>query len=326
MASFGLLIPAVSVCLKKMWKILCGFFQETSEGQLKNTGKEEYFYLFCLLSMMAQLAITSIVTMSPGRLDGFVYGRYNEHLLPVFIGIGLIAVCDTGHRLFVFIMSAGISIILFGIVFWNTLHSGLTVMQGYFAAGISYLSDDWNYEIKTEFWKAYLFGIFLMALVMTCIAIGKKFGKYIYALGVVLLAEILLAFCLEKKYTKPFNDINYYNLMVARYMEEYEEPVVYLYDGGFPYIDLIQFAMRERSVGIIRIQELEVLQPDVWETNGLDMTEAEKTADVLPEGLLKRLPEEGFLLVDRGNEYIEVMEQTYKKCMESQAFILFLIE
>ncbi len=287
-----------------------GFFSKKEDRE--NSG---YIYFFCLLSMMGQFAITAIATMSPVRLDGFVYGRYNEHLLPVLIGIGLMMFCDTGHKLFVFLVNVGVSAILFGITLWNAMHSGLTVMQGYFAAGISYLSDDWNYDIKTEFWKAYFFGIFLITLFMVCIYIAKRFGKYIYALGMILLVEILLALCLGRKYTKPFNEINYYNLMIAEYMEEYEEPIVYLYGGGFPYIDLIQFAMRERKIEIVRLQDLESQLSDAVQQDQSNKTEAAELESILPR--------EGFLIVDQGCVYLEEIEQKYKKCAESQAFILF---
>lgn len=297
MASFGLFIPAIYICLKKTWGIFQGFFKKSDVSQSKNSEGREYFYVFCLLSVVGQFVITALVTISPGRLDEFVYGRYNEHLLPVLIGIGLMMFCSTKHKLSVFFANVGVSIILFGITFWSALHSGLTVMQGYFASGISYLSDDWNYNIKTEFLKAYIFGIFLMACVMGFVYIGKRYGKYIYVLGAILLMEILLTFCLGRKYIKLFNDVNYYNLRIAEYMEEYDTPITYLYSGGFQYIDLIQFAMRDRKVEIVRLQDLDSQQPT-----------------------------EGFLIVDQGCEYLEKIEQRYKKCCESQAFILFSIQ
>lgn len=297
MTSFGLFVPAVYICLKRTWEMFRKFFSKSGVLQSKNSGNGEYFYLFCLLSIIGQFVITALVTMSPGRLDGFVYGRYNEHLLPVLIGIGLMMFCSTRYKLKVFFANVGVSLILFGITFWNALHSGLSVMQGYFAPGISYLSNDWNYDIKTEFLKAYFFGIFLMACVMGFIYIGKRFGKYIYVLGAILLMEILLTFCLGRKYINLFNDINYYNLRIAEYMEEYDVSITYLYGGGFQYIDLIQFAMRDRKVEIIRLEDLDSQQSD-----------------------------EGFLIVDKGCEYLEEIEQKYKKCSESQAFILFLTQ
>lgn len=315
MASFGLLVPAVCACIKETCKIFRSFFVKPDIRHPENSKGKEYFYFFCLLSMIGQSAITAIVTMSPGRLDGFVYGRYSEHLLPVLMGMGLIAFSETRHKLAVFALSVGISVFTFIVTFKNAMHSGLTVMQGYFAPGISYLSDDQNYDIKTEFWKAFIFGIFLMACVMACIYIGKRFGKNRYMLSIILLIEIMLSLCLGKKYIKPFNDIDYYNLRIAEYMGEYEEPIAYLYGGGFQYIDLIQFAMRDRKVEIIWSEGLENHQKNAVLS---DKPEISKLESVLPK--------EGFLIIDQGCEYLEEIEQRYKKCIESQAFILFMAE
>lgn len=285
MASFGLVFPAVYVCLKRI------------VGQ-----KNGYVYLFCLLSIMGQFVISVIAGISPGRLDEIVYGRYNEYLLPIFIGIGLMMFFDTERKLRVFGISVCLSVILFGITYWNALHSGLTAMQGYFAAGISYLSNDWHYDVASEFLRAFAMGTFLMAFVMACIYTGKRFGKYIYVLAAVLLMEILLTLCLNQKYTKQFNDVDYNNLKIYQYMAENEAAVSYLYDGGFPYIDLIQFAMKDRKIEIIPLQEAGIPELD------------------------NVLPREGFLIVDRNCKYLDEIEQRYERCTESRAFILFQAE
>lgn len=303
MASFGLFIPAVYACLKNTGRMFQDCFSRyEKENMAEVDGNKNYFYFFCLLSMMGQFVITAIVMMFPGRLDGFVYGRYNEHILPVFIGIGALSFCEIKHKLRVFVGSALLSAMLFAITFKNALHSGLTVMQGYFAPGISYLSDDWNYSIKTEFPKGFIFGIALMAGVMFCIYAGMRFKKYIYVLGVFVLIETMLALNLGEKYTKSFNDTDYYNLKIAQYIADYEEPVTYLYGGGFPHIDLIQFAMREKEIEIIKLQD----------------TERAKLESILPK--------EGFLIVDQGFACLDVLEDKYQKCSESQSFVLFVTE
>lgn len=297
MASFGLVFPAIYFCLKKTFGMLGGYATESTDCH-----RDGYVYLFCLLSLVGQFVISVIAGISPGRLDEIVYGRYNEYLLPIFIGIGLMMFCDTERKLRVFGISVCLSVILFGLTYWNALHSGLTAMQGYFAAGISYLSNDWHYDIASEFVRAFAMGIFLMAFVMACIYTGKRFGKYIYVLAAVLLMEILLTLCLNHKYTKQFNDVDYNNLKIYQYMAESEAEVSYLYDGGFPYIDLIQFAMRDRKIEIIPSQEAGIPQLD------------------------NVLPEEGFLIVDRDCKYLEEIEQRYERCTESRAFILFQAE
>lgn len=322
LASFGLFVPAVYVCLKKTWRMFRDHFPGQENGNMEgNDGNKNYFYFFCLLSMVGQFAITAIAMMSPGRLDGFVYGRYNEHILPVFIGIGCLSFGEMKHKLCVFTGSAVLAAMMFAITFKDALQSGLTVMQGYFAPGISYLSDDWNYDIRTEFPKGFIFGIVLMAVVMFCIYAGIKFKRNIYMLGLIVMMETILALDLGEKYTKSFNDTNYYNLNIVQYIEDYELPVTYLYGGGFPHINLIQFVMREREMKIISLQDTEHLKYGTAQDNRADK---DKTAELTE--LENILPKEGFLVVDQDFPCLDVLEDRYQKCSESQSFVLFMVK
>lgn len=302
MASFGLLCPAFCICLKKTLQVLRRLSSLT-EDFVDGDGNG-CFYLFCLLSLLGQCMVTAIAAMNPGRLDGIFYGRYNEYLLPVLIGIGLMAICDARRKSCVYFASVGVSLILFGITFWDALHSGLTAMQGYFAPGISYFSDDWHYVVRPELWKAFLVGVFLMTVVTVCIGMAGRSGKYTGILAVLLLMESGLAFCLGEKYIRHFNDMNYYNLKIYQYMEDSEAPVSYLYGGGFSGIDLLQFALQDRKIEVIRAEELDL--------NGSE------------EG--NNLPQEGFLIVDQGCGQLAEIEQNYTKCAESRAFVLFRIK
>ncbi len=302
-ASFGLFIPGIYICIKKTWIMLRQIFARSDKSQEQIKQNQKLFYLFVLLSMFGQFVITAIVCMRPGRLDGFVYGRYNEHILPVFIGIGLLAFCESKCKIRLYICCVIVSVITFVITFWSAMYSGLTVMQGYFAAGISYLSNDWNYHVITEFPKAFCFGMTLVICVMTCIYFGIRSKKYICSLAVILSIEILLTLCLGRKYIGPFNDVNYDNLRITEYVKEYDEPVNYLYGGGFQYIDLLQFDMKDKKIEIIKLQDIE---------NRSGLTEVEHT-----------LPTKGFLIVDQGCKYLEEIEKKYQRCTDSYAFILF---
>lgn len=313
-ASFGLLYPAVYGCCRETASLLRrpGLWKKhgTCKSKERITGEVKgYFSLFVFLSLSGQFFVTAVGTMEPGRMDGIVYGRYNEYLLPLFMGIGMLTLCDLRRRLWEFLFSVVCSAVLFGITYLNTLHSGLTAMQGYFCAGLSYLSDDWNYNVRTDPVKAFLFGLLLMIFVRGCLYAGKHMKKYVPGLsvmGAVFTMEILLAVCLQKKYTWLFNDVDYYNLQIYKYIETHgtkEEQVSYFYGGGLPYIDLIQFAMRDREVQVITM-------PDAADT-------------AVPESAL---PGEGFLIVDYDCPYLAELEEIYVRCEESRAFVLLKAE
>ncbi len=125
----------------------------------------------------------------------------------------------------------------------------------------------------------------------------------------IVLMELLLTICLCRKYTWAYNDSDYYDLKVSEYIEEYrtenaDVPVRYLYGGEMVYIDLIQFALRDKQIEIL-------LESDIPETGSI-------CGSVLPE--------EGFLIADHGSPYLEELEKHYKKCVESNSFVLFLVK
>ena len=127
----------------------------------------------------------------------------------------------------------------------------------------------------------------------------------------VLLVEIALMICLSKKYTWYFNDVDYQDLKVYEYIEDDSEnaaggeaPVYYLYSGGRQYIDLIQFAMQDKPIAVIQ------------ESNGSD-------AYLSWEKLEDMLPEKGYLIADIGSGYLDELEESYEKCIETASFVLF---
>ena len=52
--------------------------------------REEWLSLFLLFSFAGQFLITAVYMNEPRRADEVVYGRYNDYLLPVFMGTGFL--------------------------------------------------------------------------------------------------------------------------------------------------------------------------------------------------------------------------------------------
>lgn len=305
MASFGLFYAAVWHCMKRTYALFKNIVR-------KSQTTTDWFFLFLLLSMLAQVLVSSIYTSTYGRLDGIVYGRYNEYLLPVYIGIGVLVLFESGYLLRYFLMSAGISAGLFGIVIWNVIHSEATEMYGFHAAGLSYLSDDKGlFQAVPEFCKAFVFGLFLMAFMKGCIAFARRNKQKLFMICPVLLVEIALMLCLSKKYTWYFNDIDYQDLKIYEYIEDSREndavdeaSVSYLYSGRREYIDLIQFAMQDEAITVIQEKD----SPDICQFR---------------EKLEELMPENGFLIADISSEYLSELEESYEKCLETASFVLF---
>lgn len=325
MSSFGLIYPAIGGCVAETFKLLHRLFHkgvtDGAETKEKEYDPQGWMFLFLLLSFLGQFMISAIYMRSLGRLDGIVYGRYNDYLVPVFIGIGVLALWENRHLLRYTLAGIAVSAVLL-VISWDTaLHSGAVLMHGCHAAGLNYVSDDLHfYEITPEFVKAFGFGICLLLLVTGCIAFVRKIGAQnpglsIVGIGAVLLMEGMLTFRLDQKYIYYFNDMNYYDLEVYEYIEDYEKkenktvPVYYLHDGGQIYINLIQFAMQDETLHFIY--------------------EKKEDGDMLSwEELEATLPVDGFLVTDCDDDYLPGLDGKYRKCVESRSggFTLFMLE
>ena len=99
-------------------------------------------------------------------------------------------------------------------------------------------------------------------------------------------------------------------------------PVSYLYGGGTAYIDLIQFAMRDKKIEIIRERDI------AGKENGWNNSRENQESDTESwlEFLKENLAETGFLIVDYNSQYLPELEEHYEKCVESNSFVLFLRE
>ncbi|MDE5933729.1 MAG: hypothetical protein K2H40_14770, partial [Lachnospiraceae bacterium] len=106
MASFGLFYPAAACCIKRSAVLLHNFFRKNEKKEKRKT---DWFYFFLFLSMLGQFMVVAVSVKGTGRLDSIIYGRYNEYLLPVFMGIGIWVLLNTRHLLWIFGCSVGIS-------------------------------------------------------------------------------------------------------------------------------------------------------------------------------------------------------------------------
>lgn len=313
MASFGLFYPAAGVCVKRTICLIRDMLRKKGKSVEK---KESWFYFFLLFSMMGQYFVSAAFARGTGRLDNIIYGRYNDYFLPLFMGIGVLVLLNDKNPWKIFLYNTVISSVLFVITLRTALHSESRVMRGVFATGLNYLSESvYSYQLVPEFIKAYIFGIFLMFLLTGSICIGRRFRQIVFPVAFVVLMEILLTICLCRKYTWSYNDSDYYDLKVYEWITDYEAqngdvPVRYLYGGGTNYIDLIQFAMRDKKIEII------------WEKDSPDDENGQEISQEIRE---PGFSEPAFLIADYNSPYLPELEEKYMKCVESNSFVLFFI-
>ena len=252
---------------------------------------------FVLLSCGAQILISAIYMMTPGRIDHVIYGRYNDYLLLLFILIGVMEMFQSKHmyrKIFAVVFGHGVVLL---ILIRYMEQEKLQLLKGYFAAGIGYIwkarkLGDTDVNIGLEMCRSYLLSISLIILLVLCVTVIRHIRNTDWILGVFLCVEILLSMILSREYTFLFNEVNYGCMNIIDYLQEHDsKQIVYLDEGGFPYVDLVQFYLRDRSI-------------KVWSnTEGNDWKQF--------------VNEDVFLLINTDCSYMEDVSNVLEPCVES---------
>lgn len=305
-ASFGLIYYALAY----LWgKSVCLVRKIRNRSSIV---AEEWLSLFLLLSFAGQFLITAIYMNNPRRVDEVVYGRYNDYLVPVFMGIGMMILyrCRSfGRHIFAVIalQSSMLPVVLYG----EKIYGGSEI-QGYFTAGIAYLVNEDRFDPVSDLARIFLLGNLMILLFSLCIWMGREKRASISAMALVICAEIVLGIGLHHKYTYRFNELTGVEVKLAERIEEgdCDTPIIYLYGGETTYIDVIQFQLPEREIMVVLEEEVERIAVldgyPVLERKDGEMTEVS-----------------GYVLLDDESVYREQMDSYRRPCAESSYFVLY---
>lgn len=262
-----------------------------------------------------QFLVAAIFMSRPGTVDAVLYGRYNDYILPVMMGIGLMFIY--GHRtqlkhiLFVILIHTAI----LPITLYAVKKAGSNLVRGYFMAGISYMTDDTNFDAFSELAMLYVLSILSILIVCFGIWISRKFRIIVPVVSLLMFAEILLGMRLNYKYTYAFNDITYAELEVSYYIGRSNEsvPITYIYGGDNTYIEAVQFHFPARRIDVI--------------TEGEYISYVTEAGEEYA-GAYKRNPDvpAEYLIVDIDSEFRPQIEQYYMPCVESGNFALYYLD
>lgn len=304
-SSFGLVYYALAYTGRNSIRV----WQKMRYG--KRIMVQEWMSLFLFLSFWGQFLITAVYMNEPRRADEVVYGRYNDHLLPVYMGIGLIWMYRrrfTGKAVaaVMAVQSALLPVVIYG----EELYGGSEI-QGYFMAGISYLVDDLHFEAIQDLSGICLLSNLMILVFSGLIWVGKEKKLAVCTMAIAVLMEIILGLGLHHKYTYRFNELIYREVLFSLFLsQEPEREIFYLYEDGIAYIDEIQFNLPERKIRVIPEQAFQ---------------EALKSEDM--EAIVELSRDEtgrqGYLILDVDSICRDQIEQYGKMCTESAYFVLY---
>ncbi|MCM1125556.1 MAG: hypothetical protein NC429_03715 [Lachnospiraceae bacterium] len=281
--------------------------------------------LFLLLSVMAEILISCIFLNGTKKIDGLVYGRYNEMMVPVMIVIGLIAMMNS-RFLFSGTLLSGTAAGCMMIYLLDVIEKWkLEGFRGYHAAGISYLLKERQMEEGTFnmiffFRNTWLWGFGCMLFIAAMVWAARRKKNAAWILLGVLAVEITAGIQISEHYTYSVNRVNYGNLIISdRIREMYVEgdQIAYLDEGIPQFVDFVQMQIPEKPIHIIKISDFYGMDDEMF---GF---EAGVTSRMLTKEPLE-LPE--FLITQRETKQDKVLRGWYPQKLDADTFCLYIKE
>lgn len=220
--------------------------------------RRELIYLFLLLAVLGTFLVTAVYLGGGGRIDGIVYGRYNEFMVPVIICLGLAEMLRNPSLIKGTALLLGFHSLCIWVIDYAVSVQGLTAFQGYMSIGIAFAIDDKKALISGITRGPFLvcgLAAVLLAAGISFIRMKKKSGMY----GLLLVPVIFLyaARAGAQTYFYPHSldnmqDIELAGALLEELSGRASGEVYYVHRGNTEYVDNIQLALRDRSIHVLK--------------------------------------------------------------------------
>lgn len=295
------------------WGML--FLGKKVHGIIKGLKKEDldkknYIYLFLFLAVLGTFALTAVYLSSGNRIDGIVYGRYNEFVLPVVICLGLVemlrnravvkgtALMVLFHSLCIWVIDAAIQV------------QDLTAFQGYMSMGISFAINDRKALIANITRGPFIWCSILAVFLAAGVIAVRKYSKRVW--GLLLLAGIFLwiGWKGNNTYFYPHSRDNLQDIELAGLLETElenrpESEIYYIHQGSTEYVDNLQFALKDRSIRVLPDKE-----KAFWETERMQIQPGS-------------VDDGDFIIVYKEYEHRDWLARRYDTVLQNRRFEIF---
>lgn len=252
-ATFGLYYWGMAYLLKKAkeWFI--------SLRRKEAYKKDNWLYLWFLLSHVAALLITAVYVMRTNRLDGILYGRYHENTLPFMIAFGIVALLAQPKVKKRILWLIGLSSAGFFFIYMLLGTGQIVYTNRHSITGILYalaLAD--FYDGKTILY-AY-FGAVLGGMLLLGLSVLKGARQRWLLVGIIGLQLAIAAFSVNFL-IRPANENQREDMEGIRQAKQLAdkrnvEEFCYLYRGATKDICTVQYTLWDTSLHLVSEEEL----------------------------------------------------------------------
>ena len=254
-ASFGLYYWGMAYLLKKAKELLTCLVKNTA-CSCKN-----WFFLWCLLSHIAAVLISTIFWLRGSRLDGILYGRYHENTLPLIIAFGiaqLLAKPELRKRLRWLIT---LSNILFFMIYSLINTGSITTVNRDSVMGVLYALNLADGNANKMVLYAYIAGGLGSILILGIVWLTDGGRRWRGLLSGICMLQLILVLYTDRYYIIEKNARRREDVellwQVQQMLDEREESeVLYLYNDNEMTAYLAQYMLNDISLKVVSREEL----------------------------------------------------------------------
>lgn len=254
-AGFGLYYWGIAFLLKKAKELLtCLVKKETCSWK-------DWFFLWCLLSHISAVVISTIYWLGDSRLDGILYGRYHENTIPLIMAFGIAQLLDKPElrkRLLWFIV---LSNILFFLIYSLVNTGSITSVNRDSVMGILYALDLADGNANRMVLYAYIFGGLGSILILGIVWLTDGGRRWRGLLSGICMLQLILVLYTCKNYTIEKNASRREDIELLWQVKQMldvreEDEALYLYDDNEMSAYLAQYMLNDISLKVVSREEL----------------------------------------------------------------------
>lgn len=262
LSTFGIAYFGMSGCVKKA-------MSSFSKLRKKEASYRDFLWIYILLVIVFQFLVALIYLNGASapdadRLDNFLHGRYIDFFLPIMFVIGIEEMLH-GKRTYIGMGVTFAIYFVFSFVAYRVIISNNVQMRNahdFTMIGMSYFIDIPLTDTISYFNKEVLLLLILTLIVDISIFLCRFFGQKLFvALILIIQVGLGLKACtqfifLNQSYI--YEDVRMADLLKDISTAYPEKAILHVYEGGVPYIQLVQFGCRDAEIAVINGEEKDV--------------------------------------------------------------------
>ena len=262
LSTFGIAYFGIAGCVKRAYGALLKI-------RKRQASYIDFLWIYIVLMVVFQFMVALIYlngASSPeaDRLDNFLHGRYIDFFLPVLIATGLVELLNE-KKVYLGMTCTLLCYLGLGCVAHYVISTNNTQMHnvhGFTMVGMSYFVDLLVRDTIAFFYQEVIILAILTLMVFTVVILARSTGQRVF-LAFILIIQIVLGVEACDQFVFKNQEYIYGDVMMADRLKEItkeypEKRVLHIYEGGAPYIELVQFGCRDTKIAAVNAEHEDI--------------------------------------------------------------------